>query len=234
MIAPDAPKSTSARREAELRKGQESVQRHEQSQQEAQRRTREMEEQEEQQLKQMQEDPGSLVDAAALEEERKKVDEDQIRVFQENNDAVAESDPMLAAKIRGDMPEGGDPVGKRQQGAFAEESDVQGEQQTWTQTQPDEQTMQKAGEPEQGTRDPRSQSGVTVMSQEELEQIEQRDGIAGLRRVAGPLGVRGRGKEELIREIMQAQEKAAASAPVRGLPDARATQSVQPEDVRKK
>jgi hypothetical protein len=60
-----------------------------------------------------------------------------------------------------------------------------------------------------GGHHPLTATGMTVNTREELESIEAKEGIGGLRRVAGPLGVKGRGKDELIGEIMRAQEEKA-------------------------
>lgn len=46
----------------------------------------------------------------------------------------------------------------------------------------------------------------TVWTRESLEELAGKDGIDGLRRVASPLGIKGRGKEELIAEILKAQD----------------------------
>lgn len=45
-------------------------------------------------------------------------------------------------------------------------------------------------------------------SREDLCRIGEKEGISGLRRIASPLGVKGRGKDELVSEILIAQDKA--------------------------
>lgn len=51
---------------------------------------------------------------------------------------------------------------------------------------------------------------TVVYSRQELEAIGANDGIEGLRAIAKPLGVKGRGISELVGEILAAQAKAAA------------------------
>lgn len=50
-----------------------------------------------------------------------------------------------------------------------------------------------------------------VYTRDELEAIGANDGIAGLREIATPLGVKGRGIAELVNEILEAQNKLTAN-----------------------
>lgn len=43
-------------------------------------------------------------------------------------------------------------------------------------------------------------------TEEDLLKVAEKEGITGLRKIAKPIGVRGRGKSELIREILEAQK----------------------------
>lgn len=43
-------------------------------------------------------------------------------------------------------------------------------------------------------------------TEEDLLKIADKEGITGLRKIAKPIGVRGRGKSELIKEILEAQK----------------------------
>lgn len=52
---------------------------------------------------------------------------------------------------------------------------------------------------------------AVVYTRAELEAVGANDGIAGLREIAKPLGVKGRGISELVDEILAAQTKLAVS-----------------------
>jgi len=52
---------------------------------------------------------------------------------------------------------------------------------------------------------------AVVYTRAELEAIGANDGIGGLREIAKPLGIRGRGIAELVNEILAAQTKLAVS-----------------------
>lgn len=45
-------------------------------------------------------------------------------------------------------------------------------------------------------------------SRKHLREIADKEGISGLRKIAKPFGLKGRGKSELIKEILEAQVKA--------------------------
>lgn len=55
-----------------------------------------------------------------------------------------------------------------------------------------------------------AEAKLVVYSRQELEAIGANDGIDGLRHIAKPFGVRGRGISELITEILAAQAKLVA------------------------
>lgn len=51
---------------------------------------------------------------------------------------------------------------------------------------------------------------IVIYSRQELEAIAANDGIQGLREIAKPLGVKGRAIDELVREILAAQNEKVA------------------------
>lgn len=67
-----------------------------------------------------------------------------------------------------------------------------------------------------------------VYSRSELEAAAEADGIAGLRHVAGPMGIKGRSINELINEILQAQGNL---EPVDTTPEGEGVQSVLTEET---
>lgn len=70
----------------------------------------------------------------------------------------------------------------------------------------------KNAETKQEEKQPAQLDAFTRHTKEELEEIADKQGIKGLRAIAEPLGVKGRGIEEIIQEILVAEAKAAKTA----------------------
>lgn len=221
-----------SRREEEMKRGQEASQRWQQMQEEAQKVTDEGEQKlqqakEEEFQRYAEADPSKMqtLTGEPVQERDERINKRQEEIFKENNDAVAESDPRLAASVRLD---GTDPQQRLKNGLY------DGTPHAQMAFQPQQRDPQGPDSENQGLHSPQSATGVTVHTREELEEIEKREGIEGLRRIATPLGIKGRGKNELIGEIVKAEEQ---KAKTEGNPDGlriAAQQNVENAEIKDK